>query len=563
MTQSIASKQVMTKELSSRYGSSTELPMERVALLSSYTETKQEQLKACCKPTYNIRKLRNKGAIAVLIMNYFLLNIYYYFVRNDAAPTQESYVYYITLGLTLPLVGWITDVYIGRYRMIRWSIWMVWVTFMLVAMNCVVAQLVDSYSKTKYYTNFLLCILVTIGMGCYQGNVIQFGIDQLQDASTDEITSFITWYIWTNFSAGIVLNYVSECLPKEYLILIALIVSISTSIATFWMLISDKMYIREPVSKNPFILVHRVIKYAINNKRPKCRSAFTYCEDELPSRIDFGKSKYGGPFTTEQVEDVKTFFRLLPIILFASILPSIITVVNQLSNQINSLIYHQITSTTTCYTNKIYTKIFYFMPVVIIPLYEFTIFPVVRKHLLWVKSSFKLLLGVLLQMARVFTLMVFVLKARHSYLEHNDSNATMQCIFEEDVGSIGFAFNSKWMILPNILNSISFVTLLISTIEFICAQTPYSMRGLMFGTVYGCIVIFGLVGYGIKQPFTGKLTAWGTGIISCGFWYLLMNALFLGIIGTMLFILGALYRKRKREDVLPNEQIFAERYFST
>ena len=27
-------------------------------------------------------------------------------------------------------------------------------------------------------------------------------------------------------------------------------------------------------------------------------------------------SKYGGPFTVEEVEDVKTFFRLLPIIIF-------------------------------------------------------------------------------------------------------------------------------------------------------------------------------------------------------------------------------------------------------
>ena len=49
------------------------------------------------------------------------------------------------------------------------------------------------------------------------------------------------------------------------------------------------------------------------------RSAFTYCEDELPSRMDFGKSKYGGPFTTEQVEDVKIFLRLIAIIAVGSV----------------------------------------------------------------------------------------------------------------------------------------------------------------------------------------------------------------------------------------------------
>ena len=45
------------------------------------------------------------------------------------------------------------------------------------------------------------------------------------------------------------------------------------------------------------------------------QSAFTYCEDHTPSRLDLGKNQYGGPFTTEEVEDVKTFLRLLLLLL--------------------------------------------------------------------------------------------------------------------------------------------------------------------------------------------------------------------------------------------------------
>jgi hypothetical protein len=71
-------------------------------------------------------------------------------------------------------------------------------------------------------------------------------------------------------------------------------------------------------------LIYKVIKFAIVTKHPRCRSAFTYCEDELPSRIDFGKSKYGGPFTTEQVEDVKTFLRLLPLISIFGVIASVL-----------------------------------------------------------------------------------------------------------------------------------------------------------------------------------------------------------------------------------------------
>ena len=35
----------------------------------------------------------------------------------------------------------------------------------------------------------------------------------------------------------------------------------------------------------------------------KC-SAFTYWENDIPSRIGLYKHKYGGPFTNEEVEDV-------------------------------------------------------------------------------------------------------------------------------------------------------------------------------------------------------------------------------------------------------------------
>ena len=69
-------------------------------------------------------------------------------------------------------------------------------------------------------------------------------------------------------------------------------------------------------SRNPYKLVFKVLKFAKDHTNPVHRSAFTYCEDELPSRIDLGKEKYGGPFTTEQVEDVKAFLGILRVLLY-------------------------------------------------------------------------------------------------------------------------------------------------------------------------------------------------------------------------------------------------------
>ena len=129
---------------------------------------------------------------------------------------------------------------------------------------------------------------------------------------------YIYIYIYMDFlclDGGFVIFFILGCLPNQCLIGLSLMTCIYLSIALNSCTANVQPVAGEPVTQNPFKLVYSVVRYAIKHKHPECRSAFTYCEDESPSRIDFGKSKYGGPFTTEQVEDVKTFLRLILVIL--------------------------------------------------------------------------------------------------------------------------------------------------------------------------------------------------------------------------------------------------------
>ena len=67
------------------------------------------------------------------------------------------------------------------------------------------------------------------------------------------------------------------------------------------------MTINEPVGlTNPVKLIIKVIDFGRRHKQPVTSSAFAY-GDLASSRLDLGKERYGGPFTTE-VEDVKTFW---------------------------------------------------------------------------------------------------------------------------------------------------------------------------------------------------------------------------------------------------------------
>ena len=545
----------MANELSSTCESSMESQMEHDVLLNSCRPTRKERLKACCKLTYNMRKVRNKGAIVVLIGNYLVISLVYYL-----GLLQDQKPYFITWSITVPLVGWLADVCIGRYRIMCLSMWIMWTAFMLSTASSVITQSMYVHDNVDKYLTLSLNIVGSIGLGVYLANVIQFGLDQLQDASTDEIMSFISWFSWTTISGGIAAEYLHICLHEEYLILAKLFVFFSLSVALILSILTNNVVIKEPVTQNPFKLVYQVLKYAIKNKHPQRRSAFTYCEDDLPSRIDFGKSKYGGPFTTEQVEDVKMFFSILAAIPLGCIPLSVVMIADQLSLQMYKVVSsYKPNNTTEYYSTASVTNC---TIAILIPFYEFVVYPVLRKHFSWVKTYNKITLGVLLQIARLTTLMLFVIKVRYVYLKHSNYNATIQCVFQEEHGALSSSLDSKLMLLPSVLNSLSVLTLLIGSVEFICAQTPYFMRGLMFGAFYGFLVVFTLFGYGITWPFKSQSITWGNGIISCGFWYLLLCVVILGITGAVVTVLGTAYKKRKREDVLPNEQIYAERYYA-
>ena len=82
------------------------------------------------------------------------------------------------------------------------------------------------------------------------------------------------------------------------------------------------LLIEPTTSNNPVTLICKVLNYARKHSQPVRRSAFTYGEPP-PSRLDIAKERYGGPFTTEQVEDVKSFWKILGLLmtLFAVSLP--------------------------------------------------------------------------------------------------------------------------------------------------------------------------------------------------------------------------------------------------
>ena len=216
------------------------------------------------------------------------------------------------------------------------------------------------------------------------------------------------------------------------------------------------------------------------------------------------------------MEDVKTFLRLLTAVFFGCAMPSVVIIVNTFRRQLLDITLKSVDLnqlSIECYQKIFYAYTQFIIATILIPLHEFVLYPLLHKYFSWVKSYWKFSIGVVAQALRVIALMALELMARNNYLVQNGKNSTLQCIFSEEKGDLSSNFDIKWMVLPNILNAISIVTLGIGGIEFICAQTPYSMKGLMVGTVYGSILIIALIGYGITVPFTRHMITWSTSLV--------------------------------------------------
>ena len=460
-----------------------------------------------CKCKYRVRWFYSKGAFLVLVW-IMLLTISFISVSH-VFYRQSDVKFVIPKWLpAIPLVfgllgavfsGWLADAKLGNYRVMKYS-------YVLLFLLCLLSStftLVPNITHYVYVVSVLYCIsgslFLVAAVACLVTS-LQLGLDQMPDASSSNITSFIAWFVFSMY-AGAWIPYVSD-LPinssfvcnshSSYWVvqLYSLLPPLCMSVVLILdFLLAKKWLIIEPKSPQSLKTIYRVLKFAAKHKTPLNRSALTYWEEDVPSRMDLGKSRYGGPFTTEEVEDVKTILRLLPLCLTLWLLGCSLA------------IFHPVTYTNAhwnCYVSRLlslFTYHQYWCGMVWTVFYEFVLYPVIHKRI----PSIIRRIGIISLFITALSIVFLVLEL----LQNN----------YDDVVAIKY--------VTIVLNSISrgvLPMLLFSTmIELVCAQAPYNMRGL-FG---GCMVLvfLSVLFIGYIFPSNNTLTLYGVrvGISLLGF----------------------------------------------
>ena len=289
-------------------------------------------------------KLRGSLLVIVycLVMEFCNINrIEYLLFKSNMS---DRIVFLTGMGLMFllyPLVGHLTDVYLTRYRSLKWSFAIlilvacltIFCEIIYVALSCIWNLSLHNNKGTIFV--FIGLVVYTVGLSLFQANSIQFGLDQLLEAPTPKLIAFIHWYYWAQNVGSLVLFYVmASCgfILEEvslmtngamerlwhgsvYNILYFIAITIAVTAVLIKICRTKKHFYIQKAGLNPFKKMYKVLKYSWKHNVPEHRSAFTYWEEDIPRRIDLGKNKYGGPFTNEEVEDTKTFLRILLLLL--------------------------------------------------------------------------------------------------------------------------------------------------------------------------------------------------------------------------------------------------------
>ena len=136
-------------------------------------------------------------------------------MTSFAAP---GFVLYCNLlvGLTYllyPVCGWIAEVCFSNFKMIKWSFFILLASLVTGVSLGIVSVIQPSYPTTTYISGDVieatLTLITTAGLGMFESNAIQFGMDQLLEASSEQLSSFIHWYFWYANIGPLVLFYIA------------------------------------------------------------------------------------------------------------------------------------------------------------------------------------------------------------------------------------------------------------------------------------------------------------------------------------------------------------------
>ena len=544
------------------------------------------------------------GAVYLLLLNSFGVigyGLQYYIEYNQIHVIHVNVLIIIVILantflaivlLVYPLSGYIADVWCGRYKAVTISLILLCVALLLLC-GVTIVGMTKSWRLQHFgldrlipfgVLSILTYITIIMSLSCYQANIIQLGLDQLLEAPSEKLSQFIHWLMWAYTLGSFIPLIIFVFLPcfmhqKERWTRITSFTPFAGLLLLSFLLAftcyNKRWFYSEPGQNNPYKTVYRVLCFAWKNKCPIRRSAFTYCDDFMPSRIDFAKERYGGPFTTSQVEDVKTFLRIVMVLLalgpiFVLEVPGSYYLFPLFALHVDNNLQFQ--TDRQCHSLIKWVllqsgSLGYITSVVFFPLYIWVIFSLLHKRIPKILNRLRCV--VFVSVAGVLCLLITDLAGHYRYHQHYLNNSTSGvCLFTSSFVNpkgehIPTVLHMHWSVVipPCILFNLGFLLIQSTAVEFISAQSPHSMKGLLVGVFFAIKGLFQFISAAAVIPFAIP-NIWNSisSVANCGFGYYLFTIV-VALIGLVVFSIVVRSYKYRQRDERPYDTRFAEEYY--
>ena len=475
-----------------------------------------------------------------------------------------------------PVSGFLGDVYFGRYKAVMIGL----ALFSLSQIPTVIGAILWYTRVVNAITVILLTIsfvLIVVGLSFFNSNILQFGLDQLMEKPSDSLGVLVHWAVWA-IKIGILIPnlffHFTYCGNSNYSLRIALhslpicfIVLFTVSFLVSYC--TRHHFNRDRVKYNPYKMIFKVLNFARKNKYPVGPvSAFAHCYDYRPSRLDYAKERYGGPFTTSDVEDVKSFKRVIlvllafvPIFILQLATNSYFFRAFKRHTEIQHL-FEELNKTCTDYTNP---DLYGISVIVALPIYMWLIYCVFRNRR--PKILHRLVAVAILHISTVVSMLVIDLTG-HIVLSTQHNQTQPVCMFVQEAYSHQISNIPWWVFLVlRFVISLSNNLLLATSIEFISAQSPQAMKGVLVGSFFALFGVSQVFGTIFTVPFFLP-SIWKDGylgqhppVVSCGFGYYLV-CITVAMIGFISFVVAVKRYKYRRRDEEPYSQACVEEIFA-
>ena len=450
-----------------------------------------------------------------------------------------------------PLVGWIADTKVGRSKIIKFSVWCCWFgTLIQMISLCIQYSTCGGLlvSISKYGLSLVALLLLMTGTASYQTNILAYGLDQLHEYSNSHIRAFVHWIVWAQF-VGFNVSYIAfdhNTMYDSRLILITgIVIFTAISIAVVVSSICDNKFERTGVLVNsPYSLIYNVLKYAKQHKYAVNRSSLTYWKNKTPSRIDFGKTSFGGPFSEDEVEAVKTFLKIVLVFLssFGFHIPHYILVYGALQF-VNMFEGSQ--TDVNGYGSFILWNAFNKSILLIVPLLEVVVLPLYSKIEYFILSPLKCI-----ALAYVFVLLTLISMLILDIVGHYITSIDNDICFVSGNNALHMSY--YFYSIPFLFSGLAIAIAYISFLEFICSQAPVNMSGMLTGVYFLIRGIYTSVGPSVEVMLKNIYIK----TFTCTFWILLVQTI-ICIVGicVFLFVLKWYSQRRRSEEYYPAKAI--------